>query len=224
MTTRAIAYLRVSTDDQNLGPEAQRSAIEAWAAAEGLTVAAWHVDHGVSGAAPLDARPGLLAAVGALQTGDVLVAAKRDRFARDVVVAATVERVAAKAGATVATADGMSAEDSPEGALLRTMVDAFAAYERAVIAARTRSALAVKRSRGERVGSVPLGYRLGADGVRLEADAGEQRTAARARQLREGGLSLRRVAEALNVEGYPCRGARWRHGSVGRLLASSSTD
>ena len=75
--------------------------------------------------------------MGALQTGDVLVAAKRDRFARDVVVAATVERVAAKAGATVATADGMSAEDSPEGALLRTMVDAFAAYERAVIAART---------------------------------------------------------------------------------------
>jgi len=40
----AVAYLRVSTEDQKLGPEAQRAAIEPWAAREGVQVAAWHVD------------------------------------------------------------------------------------------------------------------------------------------------------------------------------------
>ena len=45
----AVGYVRVSTDDQNLGPQAQRAAIESWAAREGVQVAAWHVDQGVSG-------------------------------------------------------------------------------------------------------------------------------------------------------------------------------
>ena len=43
------------------------------------------------------------------------------------------------------------------------MVDAFAEYERAIIRARTRAALAVKRGRGERTGEVPYGFRLAED-------------------------------------------------------------
>jgi hypothetical protein len=63
----AIASIRVSTEDQRLGPEARRAAIEAWAAREGVHVAAWHVDQGVSGAAPIEERPGLLGAISALR-------------------------------------------------------------------------------------------------------------------------------------------------------------
>jgi len=33
--TLAVAYIRVSTDDQNLAPEAQRASIDAWAARQG---------------------------------------------------------------------------------------------------------------------------------------------------------------------------------------------
>ena len=43
----------------------------------------------------------------------VLVAAKRDRIARDVVVAATVE-LARDAESTVVTADGVTVEDTPK--------------------------------------------------------------------------------------------------------------
>ena len=39
--------MRVSTDEQALGPEAQREAIMAFAAREGLTVASWHEDLGI---------------------------------------------------------------------------------------------------------------------------------------------------------------------------------
>ena len=53
----AVAYLRVSTSEQHLGPEAQRAAIEAWAARENITVVAWHTDHGVSGRSDIDDRP-----------------------------------------------------------------------------------------------------------------------------------------------------------------------
>jgi hypothetical protein len=53
----AVAYVRVSTEDQNLGPEAQRAAIERWAPSRGITVAAWHQDC-LSGATAVEDRPG----------------------------------------------------------------------------------------------------------------------------------------------------------------------
>ena len=41
---------------------------------------------------------------------------------------------------------------------MRRIVDAFAEYERLVIKARTRAALAVKRTRGERIDGIPYGF------------------------------------------------------------------
>src|SRR5215468_4760276 len=40
---RAVAYLRVSTEEQHLGPEAQRAAVEAWAKVRSVTSASWHL-------------------------------------------------------------------------------------------------------------------------------------------------------------------------------------
>lgn len=72
---------------------------------------------------------------------------------------------------------------------MRSMVDACAAYERALIAARTSAALQAKRRRGERAGSVPYGYRLADDGVHVVADDAEQQTIAGVQQLAADGLS-----------------------------------
>ena len=215
----AIAYLRVSTDEQHLGPEAQRAAIEAWAAREAMHVVAWHVDRGVSGAAPLDRRPALLEAVDALPRGGVLVVAKRDRLARDVVIAAMIERAAARVGASVVSADGVGVGDGPEAALLRAMVDAFAQYERALIRTRTKGALQAKRRKGERVGGVPFGYHLADDGTHVVRDDAEQRTLVRVHALARDGLSQRAIAELLNAELVPARGNRWHATTVARLLA-----
>jgi DNA invertase Pin-like site-specific DNA recombinase len=153
---------------------------------QGVSVVAMFEDHGVSGAAELGDRPSLLAALAAVRThgAGVLVAAKRDRIARDTVVAAMVERTAVAAGAVVRTADGASDASGPEGLMMRGMTDLFAAYERELIRARTRAALGVKRARGERIGGVPYGFELALDGVHLVAVEAEQRTIARARELR----------------------------------------
>jgi site-specific DNA recombinase len=217
----AIAYVRVSTDEQRLGPEAQRSAIVAWASREGVQVSAWHEDVGVSGGSELETRAGLIAALGELraESAGVLVVARRDRLARDVAVAIAIEKAVVRSGARIVSADGVANGESAADDFLRTILDAAAAYERALIRARTKAALAVKKSNGFRVGSIPLGYRLGADGRTLERCEREQAIARQARAFRERGLSLRAIARELTSHGlHPRSGNTWHPELVRSLL------
>jgi DNA invertase Pin-like site-specific DNA recombinase len=220
----AVAYIRVSTDDQKLGPEAQRSAIEAWAAHEGVKVAAWHVDQGVSGGSDLDDRPGLVAALGELRAlrAGVLVVGKRDRLARDVAVAATIERAARACGAKVVSADGAGNGDGPADAFMRTILDAAAAYERALIRARTKAALRAKRDRGQRAGAVPFGFTADAAGV-LAANPTEQAVIAHVRELRAAGLPLRAIVRECSGAGLVSRaGTPITLTQVARMLAPAA--
>lgn len=222
--TKAVAYLRASTERQDLSPDAQRAAIEAWAKGAEVAVVAWHQDLGVSGGAPLEDRPGLTAAVAdlAVHGAGVLVVARRDRLARDVLNAALIERLVERDGGRIMSADGCANGDGPEAALLRAVVNAFSAYERALIRARTRAALQVKKSRGERTGGVPYGWRAGGDG-RLEPVPREQAATARARALRGEGLSLRQIATTLAAEGHaPRKGGAWAVQTVRRLTAEAA--
>ena len=220
--TRVVGYIRVSTDEQHLGPVAQEKAIRDWCKANGAELVAIHKDLGVSGGAALDKRPGLLAAIDALEehgAGRLLVA-KRDRLARDVMVAAMVERLAARAGAEVVAADGTGNGDGPEALLMRRIIDAFAEYERALIRARTKAALAAKKARRERTGSVPYGYRLAADGKHLVEDPAEQEALALIRSYREQGLSLRAIGARLQARGVlPRNGRAWQPQPLARILA-----
>ena len=205
----AIVYLRVSTEEQHLGPAAQRAQIAAWCARENVEIAAEYEEH-VSGGASLDRRPVLMEAIGALADAGavLLVVAKRDRLARDTLNAAMIERLAERSGAAIVSADGTGNGDSPEALLMRRMVDAFAEYEKAIIGARIKAALAVKAARGERTGSVPWGSRLAADGRTLERDAAEAEVEAAVHELRDAGLSYRRIAAKLAEDGHTSRTGR----------------
>lgn len=219
----AVAYLRVSTDDQALGPDAQRAAIGRWALAAGVEVVAWCEDLGISGGASMDKRPGLLAAIDAVKASGagLLVVAKRDRLARDPIVAAMTEAAAERVGARIVSAAGEGEGDDPAAILMRRMVDAFAEYERHLIKARTKAALGVKRARGERVGSVPIGFRAG-ETAALVVDPSEAAAVARVRALRAAGASVRSIAATLNAEGLRARGATWHPTTVARLLARAA--
>ncbi len=224
-----VSYVRVSTESQDLGPDAQREAIERWCAVNGAEHLASYEDLGVSGATPIDRRPGLLAAVERLRElgATVLLVAKRDRLARDVMVSAVVERLVERSGGRVLAADGTGNGSGPEAQLMRTLIDAFAQYERALIRARTKSALAVKRGRGERTGRLPFGFQLGADGVHLEPEPREQAALERMRALHEQGRTQAQIADVLNAEQLFARGrrgqvSRWHQTMVGRLLARAA--
>ena len=78
---------------------------------------------------------------------------------------------------------------------MRQIVDCFAEYERAIIRARRRAALAVKKARGERVGGIPFGSRLTSAGRTLAAHPDKQRALALLRELRAGGSNCLGVSD-----------------------------
>ena len=208
-TTTAIAYLRVSTDEQaasGAGLDAQRDSCREWCRSHGVELADSFVDEGISGATGLDKRPGLLDALSVLPQGGVLLVSKRDRLGRDPIVVAMIEAAVSRKGATVVSSAGEGTEgDAPTDVLMRRIVDAFSEYERLVIKARTRAALTAKKARSERVGAIPYGYQLASDGVHIEEHSAEQAVLAEARKLREAGLSLRAVASELAKRGFKSR-------------------
>jgi DNA invertase Pin-like site-specific DNA recombinase len=226
------AYLRVSTDQQaehGLGLDVQRDAIRAWAKREGHRIAVWTSDEGVSGSNGLDARVGLLDALGALQAGTVhgIVVYRLDRLARDLVVQETLLGEVWRAGGRVFSTsasedsylDADGADADPSRALIRQILGAVAQYERAMIRLRLRSGKVRKAAAGGFIGGTPpLGWR--AEGGKLVQDPDEQRVRARVLELRTGGASLREIGRALDTEGLrPKRGGAWHPQQVRAVLA-----
>lgn len=102
---------------------------------------------------------------------------------------------------------------------MRAMVQAFAAYERALIRTRTSVALRALRAKGQRAGEVPLGYRLAEDGKTLLEDTDEIEAIGQVRKLRAEGLSYRRIAAEMERRGLRPRGSRWHAMTVSRMVA-----
>src|SRR5882672_9146461 len=147
---RAIAYLRVSTQRQQrsgLGIEAQRAAIERFASAESLAIAAEFVEfESGKGADALERRPQLAAALAAAKAAKCsVVVAKLDRLSRD---------VAFVAGLMAQRVPFMVAELGRDAdPFMLHLYAALAEKERRLIAERTKAALAAKKAAGARLGN-----------------------------------------------------------------------
>lgn len=218
----AIVYIRCSTDKQELSPGAQGAALDAWAAREGVTVLATFFDLGVSGTTGLEERPGLVGALAALRAfgAGLLGAANRSRVARDIEVIRSVEREAVKGGAVLRTADGASSDDGDTGHIRKGFDDLLNEAEVRRTRARTKAALAVKKARGERVGTIPFGFRLAADGVKLEPSSTEQAVVERVIELAEKyAMSTRQIVTQLKLERLPGRMGNLAQPQVHRILA-----
>ncbi len=198
----AVAYVRVSTGKQALGEDAQRAAIERYASQRGIVVADWFTDQ-VSGSIAPERRPGLGAALVAMRShrAGILLVHKRDRIGRDSLAVGLLERVLDRRGAHIVTADGSAQGQGAESVLLRGVMDVVSEYERQLIRARTRAALAVKRQRGEKTGGqVPFGFVLGSDGRHLVPRHDEQAVLATIARLRSEGVTLAEICARLNAD------------------------
>lgn len=222
---KVIGYIRVSTADQELGAESQRAGLVKWCEQNGKELVEVHEDLGVSGSTPLSKRPGLLGAVAAMEVFgcSVLLAYRRDRYARDTLIRAGLDQmVRVKLGASIRTVQGDFEEVTPENKMMGTIVDAFAEYELAMIRLRTKAAMRIKKERGEVVGEIEFGYREAArDGegkVRMvEPDPEEQATLAAIRKYVEEGLPPGLMMRKLWQEGRRPRGGRaWSHEQLRR--------
>jgi DNA invertase Pin-like site-specific DNA recombinase len=224
MAARAlVGYLRVSTSQQGrsgLGIAAQREALERFAAAEGFELVRVFVEVETGkGADALDRRPQLAAALSdARRHRCPVVVAKLDRLSRDVhfisgLMAERVQFIVAELGADV-------------DPFILHLFAALAEKERAMIATRTRDALARAKARGVRLGGPKLAEARKAAVAVTEANA--LRHAANVLPIireiqRAGAASLHQIAAALNARGISTpRGARWYAKSVSNVLARAS--
>lgn len=199
-----VAYLRVSTDTekQALGVEAQRRAIQIWADRAGVEIVGWFTEE-VSGGASLDKRPILLEAMASVAAhgAGFLVVHRLDRFSREPLTAALAEIELKRHGAALACADGAGSGDDPTSELIRGILLSVHKFEKAMIRARIKGALAVKKSRGELTGAAPYGMRRAPDGKLLEPDEGEMAAIAHIRALRASGLTMRGVQATATKDG-----------------------
>lgn len=201
----AVAYIRTSSAEQGkaYGPAAQRAAIDAWAAREGVRVAeVFHED--ISGTTPAAERPGLADAMSAaLRHGaGVVVVAERSRLAREEYVAYDALRLLRSTGLEVLYADGSNATDE-SGLLLDGIGHVLAAHERRRIVARLKAGRDAKAAaHGTRArahgGKLPLGYRRGAGGL-VEIDPEAAETVRLIYKLVRDGQSIRKVAAAVGM-------------------------
>jgi len=220
---RAVSYLRVSTAQQGrsgLGLEAQRQAVQAFAAAHGLAIIGEFVEVETGkGSDALDRRPQLATALQAarkLGRGTPVLVAKLDRLSRDVAFIAGL--MAQRVPFIVAE---LGADADP---FMLHLYAALAEKERSLISQRTRAALAAKKVAGARLGNptnLTEASLLGAAANAAQADRHAANIAPIVREIQAaGGKTLREIAAALNARGIrTARGGNWYASTVRNLLA-----
>lgn len=226
MTQQAVGYIRVSTEGQateGVSLEAQRSRIEAYCVAQGLQLSAVFVDAGISGKRA-DNRPQLQAALAAVcKTSGVLVVYSLSRLARSTADTIAISDQLQKAGADLVSLTEKIDTTSAAGKVLFTLLAAFAQFERDLTAERTSAALQHKKAQGQRVGTVPFGYDLAADGVTLVPNEAQQAVITNIRQLRADGMTLQAIADILESEGVRTAkgGTKWTPKTIDRIVKAA---
>ncbi len=193
MASRVCRYHRVSRVDQN--PQLQEDETAGFIERRGWDLVETYTDHGISGSR--EKRPALDA---------LLRDARRRRF--DLVVVYRADRLFRSLKNMVVTLADLDAlgvgfvsvtepfdTTTPSGRLLLHLVSAMAEFERGILIERTRAGVAAARRRGAK---------LGRPQTRIDLD--------RVVELRDGGLSLRKIAAEMGLTYGTLHRAVARHG------------
>ena len=217
----AVIYARVSPRPEpgHASIALQVEECERWGRENNVEVDSVHTDQGFSGADP--DRPGLWEAVDELGKGNVLVVHKLDRLARDVYLSEGIHREIEKCRARVHAVHGGAVENTPEGKMVRQILDAAAEYERRVIKARTSAAMQRHQREGKRMSNQPpFGMMLDPeDPAMLIACPHEQAAISLVHNMRVAGKGYKTIANNLNQSGIPARGRQWYASSVRAILS-----
>jgi DNA invertase Pin-like site-specific DNA recombinase len=213
MTTKAFAYYRTSSAT-NVGEAKdslprQESAVRTYASDNDIEVVGEFYDAAVRGADTIDARPGFQAMLRAIAGNGVrtILVETANRFARDLIVQETGWQFLQKQGIKLTAVDSPNAflDDTPTATLIRQILGAVAQFEKAALVAR----LAGARKRTGRTGGMP------------SLSVTKPDVVARARALRADAptMSLRKIAKALEAEGYVTgSGKAYAAGQITRMV------
>lgn len=219
---KSVLYIRVSTEGQaieGVSLAAQRSKLEAWASLHDAEIVGTFNDAGISGMD--EGRPGLAAAMqAATEHQAALVVYSLSRLSRSTSHCIKLADQLNKAGANLVSLSEQLDTTSAAGRMVFKMLAVLAEFERDQLAERTRAAMQHKKSKGERVGSIPFGYDLAADGIALIPNAAQLEAVELIRELRHSGLSLQSIADELTARNIlTAKGnQRWTQQAVNSIL------
>lgn len=216
MTTLAIVYYRVSTNNQGfsgLGLEAQRVSVERYAKNHGFEIVAEYTE--VKSATGKRKRTEVYKAIEeAKQQNATLLIAKLDRLSRSVAFTSTL----------LESGIDFIAVDLPTANKLTVhILSAIAEHEATMVSQRTKEALAALKAQGVKLGSpqnlTDKARKAGAVVNHKQAIEEYRTIAGYARLLKEQGYSLAKISERLNNEGHRTRQGKLFHANtVWRIL------
>jgi DNA invertase Pin-like site-specific DNA recombinase len=206
---RAIGIVRVSQTNGREGerfvsPEEQRDRIQSACERDGLTLLTIHEELDVSGGKVLAGRPGLKAAVAAIENGEaeVVAAAYFDRLFRSLSTQAEViERVERAGGSVLAVDVGQVTNGSAGQWLSGTMLGAVSECFRRSIKERSSEGQARAVARGATPWArVPIGYARRENGT-LAPDPAQVPVARQVFEMRAAGESISQIRNMLKAHG-----------------------
>ena len=226
---KAVAYLRTSSA-ANVGADKdsekrQRAAIKAYAKSARFEIADedWFYDPAVSGADPIETRPGFNRLLDRIEGNGVRVVIVEDasRFARDLITQELGILSLIKLGVRVITASGDELTDTsdPMKVAMRQIAGAFAELEKKRLVAKLKGARERKRATAE---GTTLDGRGKCEGRKSVAELAPEAVKL-ARELNNG-RSLRAIAAELEANGFLTRkGTRYSADAVKRMLGEGGS-
>src|SRR5260370_11680596 len=151
---KAVGYIRTSSAT-NVGPDKdsdkrQRVAVERYAKRDGLDIVDWCYDPAVSGADPIETRPGFSALLARIANNGVrtIIVETASRFARDLMVQEVGFAKLQGLGVKLVAADSPQSflDDTPTSKLIRQILGAVSEFDKAMIVAKLKGARDRKRA------------------------------------------------------------------------------
>lgn len=221
---KALGYVRISKEEEgSVSLEYQRAEIERYAAREGYSLVGIEADEGISGKT-IEARPAVKRVLGAVDEKliDAVIVFRSDRMSRDGMESLQIEKLFLKRGVAYlsVTEGNLTAGDNADDEFMRFVRAGLNQRERKVIAMRTKTALAHKKTKGEPMGRAPYGWTY-QDGNLVE-EPSEQEVIERMTWLKAKGYSTRRIVDTLKADGIKTRkGTAFGQTQVVRILKAA---
>lgn len=209
---QAVAYCRTSSAT-NVGSDKdsqrrQLEAIHGFARRAGIEIVTEFYDPAVSGADPVDLRPGFAEMLKRIEGNGVrtIVVETASRFARDLMVQEVGFAKLRERGINLIAADSPNSfqDDTPTAKLVRQVLGAIAEFDKAMTVAKLRGARDRKRATGTKV----EGRKSIAEGENGAVIAAEAQRLHRRSPKTGQRRSLRAIADELKRQGYESKSGR----------------
>lgn len=222
---KAIGYIRVSTDEQaseGISLKNQRTKVKAYCELNDLELVGIIEDAGKSGK-NLN-RDGMQELITMVKRGSIgaIIVYRLDRLSRKVIDTLTLIETFERYGIAFHSLNEKVDTGTAIGRFFLNITASLAQMERDLISERTKDALQMKISNGERAGQIPYGWRLAEDGKSLIEHTEEQRVVQAIKTLHANGYGYREICRELDKEGHQPMGKAWHPQTIKNILRKAA--